>query len=246
MLSFLIWSIFIVNASAWFPNKLIANTLLSTSLIVGNVENTIQDHTPETVSPMGHIHTFKPPINGDESMGSSVSVSRNNIYFRGVVTTESCAYLKNTLEEMDYNGRLFRINYHTEPPPINLHIQSMGGSLMDSFYIVDTIKNSETPVHTYIDGYAASAASLMSVVGQHRVMTENSMILIHQLSSGNEGKFQEMDDNMRNMEQLMHKIKVIYGESTSIPEEELDEILKHDLWLDAETCKRYGLIDEII
>ena len=246
MLSLIILSIFIVNTSAWLPNKLVVNTLLSTSLLVGNVENTIQDHNPEPVSPMGHIHTFKPPINGEESMGSSVSVSRNNIYFRGVVTTETCAYLKNTLEEMDYNGRLFRINYHTEPPPINLHIQSMGGSLMDSFYIVDTIKNSETPVHTYIDGYAASAASLMSVVGQHRVMTENSMILIHQLSSGNEGKFQEMDDNMRNMEQLMHKIKVIYGESTSIPEEELDEILKHDLWLDAETCKRYGLIDEII
>ena len=86
----------------------------------------------------------------------------------------------------------------------------------------------------------------MSVVGHHRVMTSNSMILIHQLSSGNEGKFQEMDDNMRNMEQLMHKIKTIYSHSTTIPENELDEILKHDLWLDAETCKKYGLVDEII
>ena len=104
----------------------------------------------------------------------------------------------------------------------------------------------ETPVYTYIDGFAASAATLISVAGKKRFITKNSIMLIHQLSSGNEGKFQEMDDNMRNMENFMHKIKVIYGESTSIPEEELDEILKHDLWLDAETCKRYGLIDEII
>ena len=94
MLSLIILSIFIVNTYAWLPNKLVANTLLSTSLLVGNVENTIQDHNPEPVSPMSHIHTFKPPINGEESMGSSVSVSRNNIYFRGVVTTETCAYLK--------------------------------------------------------------------------------------------------------------------------------------------------------
>jgi len=43
------------------------------------------------------------------------------------------------------------------------------------------------------------------------------MILIHQLSSGSEGKYNELDD-----------------------------ILKDDLWLDSNTCKKYGLVDEII
>jgi ATP-dependent protease ClpP protease subunit len=44
----------------------------------------------------------------------------------------------------------------------------------------------------------------------------------------------------------MKKIKKIYSENTKIPKEELDKILKHDIWWEAEKCLEYGLIDEII
>ena len=44
----------------------------------------------------------------------------------------------------------------------------------------------------------------------------------------------------------MRIIKDIYDEHTKIPKKKLKEILKHDLWFDAETCLEYGLIDEII
>ena len=65
------------------------------------------------------------------------------------------------------------------------------------------------------------------------------MLQQHQLSSGKEGKFQELDDDMKNLQQLMNKVKRIYLEHTNIPFFELNEILQHDLWLDAETCKKY-------
>ena len=44
----------------------------------------------------------------------------------------------------------------------------------------------------------------------------------------------------------MNKIKGIYEQYTKIPKKQLDGILKHDLWWDAQTCLNYGLIDEII
>jgi ATP-dependent protease ClpP protease subunit len=71
-------------------------------------------------------------------------------------------------------------------------------------------------------------------------------MLIHQLSGAMWGKFQEMQDDMQNSEMLMKKIKKIYSENTKIPKEELDKILKHDIWWEAEKCLEYGLIDEII
>ena len=77
-------------------------------------------------------------------------------------------------------------------------------------------------------------------------MTKNSMIMIHQLSSGKEGKYQELDDDQQNMQQFMNKIKAIYLRKTTIPYIQLSEILNHDLWLDAPTCKKLGLIDDII
>ena len=111
---------------------------------------------------------------------------------------------------------------------------------------VDHIRNSIVPVDTVINGCAASAATIMSVVGKSRYMQENSFMLIHQISSGMWGKFEELKDDMKNSELLMKKIVAIYEEHTNIPKKELAKILKHDLWWDAETCLKYGLIDEII
>jgi len=86
----------------------------------------------------------------------------------------------------------------------------------------------------------------MSVVADHRSMHKNSCMLIHQLSGHMWGKFNEMQDDMKNSEMLMKKIKTIYRDHCRIPEAVLEDILKHDIWWDAETCLKYGLVDEII
>tara|TARA_Y100000816_G_scaffold291980_1_gene285264 strand:+ start:5568 stop:6365 length:798 start_codon:yes stop_codon:yes gene_type:complete len=236
--------------------KVLSSSLVGLTFTKDPTKNTIPVKPPvsiERVVDSVYSHTGSSDVKTPEKTYSSSSTSttritvvRNNIYFYGDVSSQSCEELKNKMIEMDFNGKLFKIQYGTQSPPINLHIQSTGGSLMDSLYIVDLIKSLDTPVNTYVDGYAASAASLMSVAGNKRYMTKNSMILIHQLSSGSEGKYAEMTDNMKNLQQLMAKVKAIYTDYTSIPFAQLDDILKHDLWLDAETCKRYGLVDEII
>jgi ATP-dependent protease ClpP protease subunit len=132
------------------------------------------------------------------------------------------------------------------PPPIKLHINSYGGSVFAGLAAVDYIKNSKIPIHTVIDGCAASAATLMSVVGERRYMHRNACMLVHQLSGLMWGKFQEMQDDMENSEMLMKKIKDIYREHTKIPKREMDNLLKHDLWWEAEKCLEFGMIDEVI
>ena len=103
----------------------------------------------------------------------------------------------------------------------------------------------KTPVYTYIDGFAASAATLISVVGEKRYIRPNAHMLIHQLSSGSWGKMQELEDDFENNKGLMDKIIDIYRENAKIPKTKLKEILKHDLWWNVDTCMRYGLIDEL-
>jgi ATP-dependent protease ClpP protease subunit len=111
---------------------------------------------------------------------------------------------------------------------------------------VDYIKSSQIPVTSVIDGCAASAATLMSVVAKKRLMREHSFMLIHQLSSISWGKFEELKDEMTNNELLMRTITDIYTQYTRIPKKKLKEMLKRDLWWDAKTCLEYGLIDDII
>ena len=70
-------------------------------------------------------------------------------------------------------------------------------------------------------------------------------MLIHQLSSGAYGKYTELEDDMENNKNLMDTIKAIYKAYTKVPMKKLDEILKHDLWFDANKCLQLGLVDEI-
>ena len=87
----------------------------------------------------------------------------------------------------------------------------------------------------------------MSVSADVRYMRETSFMLIHQLSAGSWGKFEELKDDMENNKLLMKTIKEIIA---SIPKflvrKNLEEMLKRDLWWDAKTCLEYGLVDDII
>ena len=177
---------------------------------------------------------------------NKVDIGRNRIYFysevnrpknlalnKSIVTLGNSLYNRGQSLEMD-PGRIF------------LHINSGGGSVFAGLSSVDYIRNSKVPITTVIDGCAASAATIMSVVGHHRIMHKHSFMLIHQISSVMWGKYEEMKDDMKNSELLMETIIKIYEEHTRIPKNELKDILKRDLWWNAETCLDYGLVDEII
>ena len=175
-----------------------------------------------------------------------IQVTNNNIYFYSPINIESCFNLKTILLGLDKELQEFKLRYEIEPPPINLHIQSGGGELMPTLYIIDLIKSLKTPLHSYVDGYAASAATLISVVADKRYMTNNSLILIHQLSGGQNGKMAEMEDEMTNLNTLMSIIRKIYLENTGLNDIVLNNLLLKDIWLTSDVCLKYNIVDEII
>ena len=130
---------------------------------------------------------------------------------------------------------------------INLHIQSGGGSLLPSLSSIDLIRTLDMPVNTFIEGYAASAATLISVVGAKRFITKNSVMLIHQLKMGTEySKFNEIQDYYSNAETLMEIVRNIYLENTKLDKEVLNELLNKDLWLNSTFCRNVSLVDIVI
>ena len=110
---------------------------------------------------------------------------------------------------------------------------------------IDTIKCLRIPVVSIIEGAAASAATMISIVCDYRIIYPNSLMLIHQLSSSTWGKMDELEDEMKNLKKLMKKIKDLYKKYTKLKEKELDDILKHDIWWDSKKCLSSGLVDEI-
>ncbi len=200
-----------------------------------------QDEEEQENTPSGPI------MMAGSSDDSRVSVEHNRIYFYSGVTRQDNLTLNKLLNSTGHKlANIQQVYKLEEAPRIQLHINSYGGSVFAGFGSVDYIRNCPVPVTSVIDGCAASAATIMSVVAEERLMHEHAFMLIHQISSGMWGKFEAMKDDMKNNELLMKKIVGIYEEHTKIPKTKIKDILKRDLWWDAKTCLKYGLVDDII
>lgn len=181
------------------------------------------------------------------SVSSNIRVVENTIFFYADITEQSALDLNSILYELD--AKLKNTYNFLGPdfvPHIKLRINSFGGSVFAGMAILDAIRNLKSEVHTYIDGAAASAATIISVAGKKRFIGKNSLMLIHQLSSASYGKFSEMEDDMENNRRIMKMIKDVYKQYTKVPMKQIDEILKHDLWFDSAKCLELGLVDTVL
>jgi len=177
----------------------------------------------------------------------TITVGTNQVFFYDDITRQSIFALNRQLDVTSKSIQILKIHYNLPVlPPIQLYINSEGGEVFSAFSAVDRIKSSPVPIHSYVEGFCASAATLLSVCAHKRYIRKNGFMLIHQVRSGMWGTFAEFEDEIQNLEIIMMYIKKIYLQNTKIPESELDEILKHDTYFDAEQCLNYGLIDEII
>tara|TARA_B100001093_G_C26728579_1_gene971131 strand:+ start:606 stop:1292 length:687 start_codon:yes stop_codon:yes gene_type:complete len=162
---------------------------------------------------------------------------KNNIYFTGPLTDESVFAITTNLISLQYR----------DFSEINLHIQSGGGSLLPSLGLVDLIRTSDIPINTFIDGYVASAATLISIVGAKRFISKHGTMLVHELKMSNDySKYREIKDYAANADTLMQIIKDIYMEYSNINETTLNHLLEHDLWLNSRQCYDYGFVDVLI
>jgi ATP-dependent Clp protease, protease subunit len=173
-------------------------------------------------------------------------MSGNKIYFYSDVTRESIYNLNRQIDEVTKHLKSIQFSYNLpEPPAIDLYISSEGGDVFPAMASVDKILNNIVPIHTHVEGIAASAATLLSVVGKVRTTTENSMMLVHQIQAGFWGNYQEFKDELRNQELIMKLISNIYLRYTKFQNSDLEEMLKHDFVLDAAECVKFGLVDSI-
>lgn len=177
---------------------------------------------------------------------NEIIVLNNEIFFYSYIEKSIILKLRTELTKLINKHRIYSITNNVECTPIRLYINSEGGELSSALSIVDLIERSDVPIHTIIEGEAASAATLISVVGHKRFITKNSHMLIHQVRGGMWGKMQEFEEEIQNMKMYSDKLIQIYKKTTHLSEEKLTKILKKDILWDSKKCLKYGLVDAII
>jgi len=191
------------------------------------------------------VSNVKLPFIFSTNPSSCINTNLNHIYFNDDITTESAFELCKELRNMETKIKTLSVSLNIEKQPIYLHITTDGGLVYSAFSIIDCIKSLSIPVYTIIDGFVASAGTLISLAGEKRYMGENAYMLIHELRGGIWGKMSEMDEEYTNSKKIMEHIKRIYADNTKIKKKELDGILKKDLIWDVKECIEKGLIQEI-
>lgn len=185
---------------------------------------------------------------GPERAPRGIETEENRIFFYCPIGDKEALELNRLIRRLDIEMQYLKGRLDCGTIPIHLHIHSPGGSVFSGLSIVDTMLSSKTPIYTYIDGSAASAATLIACCGKkgHRYVGRSSFMLVHQPHIEWMGKLDDFRDEIQNQKELYEKIVDVYVKRTKFKKKELEDLLKHELWLNAETCVEKGLADKIL
>ena len=167
-----------------------------------------------------------------------------NIYVYGDIVTDRDFW---TGSEDDVVTREFIKDLHNHPEAkrINVHINSGGGEVFAAIAMAQQLKNHTAEVHTYVEGIAASAATLIAMAGDVRHMSRSSLFMVHLPSSSVRGNKHQMTKGIEVLEKVEDIIRMTYAEKSTLSDEELSALIDHESWLTADEALSYGFIDKI-
>lgn len=128
---------------------------------------------------------------------------------------------------------------------IHVHINSGGGSAFDGVAICNLLKQHSAEIIVHIDGWAASAASVIAMAGDKIIMPSNTMMMIHQASTIEYGNADLFEKTARDLRKIDSALAASYKKRFVGTDEELKQLLKDETWLTAEEAVALGLADEI-
>ncbi|WP_312979638.1 head maturation protease, ClpP-related [Leuconostoc falkenbergense] len=123
---------------------------------------------------------------------------------------------------------------------INLSINSGGGSVFDGIAIYNMLKSHKATVNVYVEGLAASIASVIAMAGDTITMRSGSMMMVHMPWTLSQGNAEEMRKTADTLEKTGDSIVDIYSERTGISPDNIRNIMNEETWLSAEEAVEQG------
>lgn len=128
---------------------------------------------------------------------------------------------------------------------ISLRINSPGGSVFDGHAIYNALKNHKATITTYVDGLAASIASVVALAADRVVVAKNSMFMIHNPHTIALGDAAEMRKTADFLDQVRNTIVGVYEEKTGQKPADIEAEMDREAWYEADEAVALGYADAI-
>jgi ATP-dependent Clp protease, protease subunit len=126
---------------------------------------------------------------------------------------------------------------------LNVRINSPGGDVFDGITIFNRLKQFKGTKKVYIDGLAASIASIIALAGDEVIIGEGAMFMVHLPWTWAVGNRTDLDNTVNRLMDIEEQMLGIYAKRSNLEKSEIRAMLEKETWMGADEAIEHGFAD---
>lgn len=163
------------------------------------------------------------------------------LYIYGDIVTEDWKWLESDVSGHELVQQLDQLDVDL----INVYINSYGGFVSEAWAIHNALKRQKAKIRTVCEGFACSAASLIFMAGDERIMLDTSALWIHNVQTSAAGDYKKLQSEAEGAKKLNELSMQIYLEHVNLSKEELAEMMDKTTWISPTEALEWGFATNI-
>ncbi len=181
-------------------------------------------------------------------------MENNYLNFKKVNDQETELYIYGDIRKKDIIERWFNVEdpertdaftlkdalTYVDTPNLTVRINSYGGDVAEGLAIYGLLSTFKGKLKTIVDGFACSAASVIFMAGQERIVPENGLLMIHNAWTEAKGDSNKMKKVAEDLEKITQPSLDIYTKKTNLSEKEIKEKMDREEWITSQEALEWG------
>lgn len=168
-------------------------------------------------------------------------MNRNELFIYGEISSVKSEDAVTSLDVREF------LNKADKNKPLIVRLNSPGGEIAEGMTIHNMLERFNDNVHVYVDGLAASIASVIAMSGNKVFMARNASLMIHNASTGIMGNSNDLRKTADVLDKMNVTIKNSYTKrKLNVTNEKLIAMMNDETWLTADEALEFGFVDEIV
>jgi len=163
------------------------------------------------------------------------------LYIYGDIVTEDWKWLESDVSGHELVQQLDQLDVDL----INVYINSYGGFVSEAWAIHNALKRQKAKIRTICEGFACSAASLIFMAGDERIMLDTSALWIHNVQTFAAGDYKKLQSEAEGAKKLNELGMQVYLEHVNLSKEELAEMMDKETWISPTEALEWGFATAI-